>query len=223
MWDSSSGEVEVIVQDGATGAGFDSVVEEFGSWADIKSQSDSGIYDGMNLALARSKGTYVWFLNGGDLCALPDWESMSKVLDKARGRLVFGAYDLDIGLRLVRRNPRPSLYIYHGLPTSHQAILYPGDVVRNTKYDLHYKVAGDYALTALLKARGIKAVRAKETLAIFKAGGMSQQCASTIAEEASLVQRQILRSHWSVRLLSGAVHVLASKWRRIQTRNFSLD
>lgn len=217
LCETSKGKVEVIVQDGATGPEFDSVHDEFGGWADIQSRQDNGIYDGMNAALHRSRGAYVWFLNGGDLCSFQDWSTLSRLLLTAQGRMVWGAYDLDVGNRIVHRTPRPMPYIYHGLPTSHQAILYPGEVVRQVKYDLKYKVVGDYALTAALKARGVQAVRAKETLAVFKAGGMSQQHASDIAREASIVQRQILRSHWILRVVSSAAHAITRNWRRIQT------
>lgn len=197
------------------------MVREFGTWADIQSRQDTGIYDGMNLALARSRGTYVWFLNGGDLCSFQDWATLSTLLSNARGRLVLGAYDLDVGSRLVHRKPRPMSYIHHGLPTSHQAILYPGDLARKVRYDLKYKVVGDYALTAALWASGIKAVRTETILAVFKAGGMSQQHASALAKEAFLVQRQILRSPWAISILSRTAHALTRNWRKIQTRNLT--
>jgi putative colanic acid biosynthesis glycosyltransferase len=206
-------EIEILVQDGGTGDGLDAIRSQFGEWAQFVSAPDTGIYDAMNRGLDRSKGDFVWFLNGGDESLIIDWVSIRDLLVPRVGSILFAPYRLKLRNAAVARRARGGDYIWHGLPTSHQAILYPGDAARSRRYDLRYRVAGDYAFTASLLRSGIPWERFPIELAAFQSGGMSQQNSRTIAAEANRVQREILQSSSLSRWRSSLRHRL-SRWAR---------
>ncbi|OUE31568.1 putative glycosyl transferase [Clavibacter michiganensis] len=204
--------------DGGTGAGLDEVVSASGVPVDLSSGPDDGIYDAMNAGIARSTGRFVWFLNGGDRSQVESWELLSALLHgTGSDEILMGDYLLDTGRGEILRRARPPLYIHHGLPTSHQAILYPGSRIRSARYDLRYRVVGDYELTARLIRAGARAVIVHVPLAVFAAGGMSQVRAKEIAVEAARVQVETLRTPAPFRLASRALHTASRLRRTMQT------
>lgn len=205
--------MEVLVQDGlSAGEDFGAIARSYGHWVDFRSEADNGIYDAMNRGLVRTKGSYIWFLNGGDESTIERWQDVHELLSIAPGAMVLGAYWLDLGRRRVLRLPRGMSYIWHALPTSHQAILYPGNCARATLYDASYRVAGDYAFTAVM-SRICGAVTTSMPLAVFGIGGTSHIHAEVIASEAGLVQSQVLGLGAVPRFVSRVLH-FASRFRR---------
>jgi putative colanic acid biosynthesis glycosyltransferase len=206
--------MEVIVQDGLT-FGIEAVVDANRNWVDFRSEADSGIYDAMNRGLDRTAGDYIWFLNGGDVSTVANWSDLEAIMPGDGGTMVLGAYVLDFGTKSVPRKARSASYIWHALPTSHQAILYPGSSARATKYDLSFKIAGDYAFTARLLQLGVSSVTTSLTLATFSIGGSSYIHARQIASEARVVQRQVLDLGVTRVLLSQIRHATSRLWRMI--------
>lgn len=71
--------VEVIISDGGSTDGSAEVwLEHSQSLSSIRSEPDSGVYDGMNLGAIRATGTWLQFLNAGD--ALADTTSLEVIL-----------------------------------------------------------------------------------------------------------------------------------------------
>lgn len=212
-------EVEVLVQNGGSAPS----PKEFpaGPQVSIINEPDEGIYDGMNRALRRSRGKFIWFLNGGDTSEVSDWSRLRQVLCAESDVILFFDYYLDFGHQKKRRSVRPVWYINHALPTSHQAILYPGEAARTHEYDLRYRVAGDYAFTAAILAAGHLSAVVHETLASFGVGGTSQQNARSIAIEVAKVQRSILEVPWAIRTVSAIGHRVSRKRRDLMTRQDS--
>jgi putative colanic acid biosynthesis glycosyltransferase len=208
-----TGEIEVLVIDGGTGEEFEEARPDFEAWCSVVSERDEGIYDAMNKGLRASTGHFVWFLNGGDESAVADWAPISALLRSSPNSLVLGNYELKTAGGLIKRASRPASYIWHALPTSHQAILYPGPEARTALYDRSYRVVADYEFTARLLASGLPSVCAKITLARFHTGGLSSLHAKLIATEATRVQSSILGSALLRRLASRAIHT-ASRTRR---------
>lgn len=209
-------QIEVIVQDGGTD-GIEHVSARYPT-VDFKSMPDGGIYEGMNTAIARSSGQSLWFLNGGDLNVIDDWHRVAEFLDRHPRDLCLFDYHLNLGSRVARVAARPALYLHHGLPTSHQAIMYPAEPLRTSGYDLSYRIVGDYELTARLWAAGVPTATLHLPVAEFSAGGTSQQQAHRIAVEARRVQREILHTPLPLRLGSRALHLASRVRRRLATR-----
>lgn len=209
-------EIEVIVQDGGT----DGIEQMFGQYPSVHFESapDGGIYEGMNMAIGRSRGQFLWFLNGGDLCVVDEWHKLAEFFDRHPRHLCFFDYDLNLGFRVAQVAARPASYLHHGLPTSHQAIMYPADPVRASGYDLSFRIVGDYELTARLWSAGMPTATLHLPVAEFAAGGTSQQQARKIAIEARRVQREVLHTPLPLRLASRALHLISRVRRRLATR-----
>jgi len=207
---SGDGSVKVFVQDGGSGAEIEGVRQDF-SWANITSEPDSGLYDAMNKSLTKTFGDYVWFLNGGDEANVKEWSKIEGILDKADGSLLYFNYLHRKLKRDVLRRARPTWMIRHALPTSHQAILYPGQQAREFRFSDTFQVAGDYEYTAGFIARGTNAKRVNLTLSTFYSGGLSTQSSRLIGKEAFLVQRDILRLGILSRFFSTCIHFSTSR------------
>ena len=210
---------EVVVQDGGTSGFPMGDLERDYPGARFESAKDGGIYEGMNRAVERCQGEAIWFLNGGDTCLVDNWGRLSSHLIEHAGAVLLFDFVLDVGRRLVSKKSRPTQYIWHALPTSHQAIIYPAAPLKFRAYDTGYRIVGDYELTARLFTQGVGFVRIEESLAKFQAGGMSHANAGRIAAEVRTVQRDVLGVPLWCRLISSAGHAVA-RWRRIvQTAN----
>ncbi len=219
-------EVEVIVADGGSCYPVGDVVNRNLPEAVIDQAVDGGVYQGMNRGLSRSQGEFVWFLNGGDSCAT-DWVSLREVLIGERGAMVMNDHIVlyPDGTRNARRS-RPAWYLLHSLPTSHQAILYPGDAARAFPYDASYDVAGDYAFTAELKSQGVEMVRGHIVVSIFRPGGVSTTRIREVARQVHRAQREILGAPIWVRGPSQLLFSLTrrrARWRFGRHREMAAD
>lgn len=181
------------------------VAASFG-WTSLHSESDRGIYDGMNKGLITSTGRYVWFLNGGDEWCEGHEHSLMRELQDTDLAMMFGEFYLRVADRLILRKPRSNSYINHGLPTSHQAIFYPGEVIRAEQYDLGFTISADYELTARLIKQGVQSRLLSFPVAKFELGGVSEKHARRIAVEAERVQAEILGLPWWARRRSRLKH-----------------
>lgn len=216
-------DVELIVIDGGTGEEFARVISDFDGDIRILSEPDQGIYDAMNKGLSLSRGRFVWFLNGGDLCTVTDVAMFANCLRSSPGHMLLAAYSLDTGYGKIHRRPRDASYIWHGLPTSHQAILYPGELARAQSYDLGYRIVGDYEFTARLIKSGMPIKKIALEIASFQLGGTSQLHAKSVAVEATRVQRTVLELKWPSLLWSRLRHILARNMRQLQTRSWGRE
>lgn len=213
-------DVELIIIDGGTGDGFYDAVAGLTGEVTVVSEPDMGIYDAMNKGLRISTGDFVWFLNGGDECTVSHIDAFADSLARARGKMVFAGYTIDTGFGRIPRRPRNANYIWHGLPTSHQAIFYPGVIARAYEYDLSYKIVGDYELTARLLLSGLQSCQLQHEVASFQLGGLSQQQAKLVAIEASRVQRFTLGRRWPSRAASRLRHIASRNIRHLQSRSW---
>lgn len=211
-------QLEVIVCDGGSGAAVLAMLELEYAGVRVSSKPDDGIYDAMNRGLKLSSGMYVWFLNGGDECVFDDWRELLHVMSRVPGGMTMFAYELDFGRVRVYKSARDQKYIWHGLPTSHQAIIYPGHIARRNPYDLSYRVSGDYAFTAALLNGGTIVTRSSITLSRFHSGGVSSSSSKLIAIEAWRVQREVLGMRLPRRLASFVRHTASRAAQSIARR-----
>lgn len=159
------------------------------------SEPDAGLYDAMNKGIALANGRYAIFLNSGDVfhadIARFARQLMRQPAD-ARA-MVIGDALLDFGDgHKVRRSAKRGWYIYHSLPASHQAILFPTAALKQYRYDLQYKVSSDCALTAQLYKSGYRFTRIKGLVSEFSMGGVSTTNNLALCQDAKNVQRRIL-------------------------------
>lgn len=220
---SAGADLQLVVVDGDASIAVEAIVRHSAAAkttsVTLISEPDAGIYDAMNKGLDASTGDFVWFLNGGDESEVASWDALAATLRERVGTLVLADYVLDTGRGRIRRHARDASYLWHGLPTSHQAIFYPGELVRAARYNLDYRVVGDYELTARLTAEGVRASSWPQPVAVFFTGGMSQQNARTVAREAGLVQLNVLGRGRASRALSQVRHAASRTLRALQSRS----
>jgi putative colanic acid biosynthesis glycosyltransferase len=183
------GDFEWIVIDGASGDGTTELLREAGlpqlSWL---SEPDGGIYDAMNKGLARAGGAYCLFLNAGDSLAGPDVLGRTAgLLAGAEPDVIYGdAFEARGGHLLLKPARAPGSKIY-SLFTHHQSIFYRRASME-IGYDLTYRFAADWALTARILRTG-RFLRLQYPVSVFQRGGVSQQPVN---------RPQINREHWRI-------------------------
>ena len=104
------------------------------------SDCDYGIYDAMNKGIKKAKGHYLLFLNSGDV--FYDSNSMSYIFNDIHDHhfdLIMYGFEHNNKFRF----PKPLLWRFWSLPTSHQSIIYKRTLFNNNLYSLEYKLASD--------------------------------------------------------------------------------
>lgn len=213
-------EIEIIVVEGAAEGECD--------YSDVDATAaiflfgaNKGIYEAMNRGIEAATGSYVWFLNGGDTCAVSDWPCLRKELLETNSReILLGNYELTMGRSCYVRESRGHMRLVHSLPTSHQAIFYPRDLLVDCGgYRSNFAVAGDYELTCRLFAKGAGFRKVPLLVARFVAGGTSSQKTRTLLRETWEVQRDVLELSRRQRTKSRMHHVMSrAAWRAMTLR-----
>lgn len=137
------------------------------------SEPDRGIYDAMNKGIERSKGDYILFLNAGDRLSDPDiLMTITKNIAVEKPEFIYGdALETDGYYKKARTHEA----LDWGMFTHHQAMLYRRDRIGNLRYDIHYKIAGDYAFTRVFLDKIKKVSYIPAAICIFETGGISQK------------------------------------------------
>ncbi len=145
-------------------------------------EKDSGIYDGMNQAIAAAKGEYLYFLNCGDTLHAPDvLEKTAEDIRKAEeqdvsdGRIFYGdVLEEKTGQRAAAKPEMTHFAMYRNLPC-HQACFYSRDLFETRAFDLRYCVRADYEhfLWCVIR-HGAKAVAMNRIVADYEGGGFSE-------------------------------------------------
>ena len=98
---------------------------------------------------------------------------------------------VDSGLPRYKRAKTPESLPW-GLFTHHQAMFYERKALADLRYDLRYRIAADYDLTARFLARpDVNISRAEFPVCIFEGGGLSQTQARLGRDEQFAVRRNL--------------------------------
>ena len=146
-------------------------------------EKDAGIYDGMNRAVQRARGRFLYFLNCGDL--LHDKEVLSKVREEICKKEKDPAKDTPavyygnvLEVRSgeeVAANPEMTDYaLFRNIPC-HQACFYDRRLFEERAFDLRYRVRADYEhfLWAHYRA-GARMIFLPLLIADYEGGGFSE-------------------------------------------------
>ena len=210
----------IVIDGGSTDGTVDyvnAIINKKGINVIFKSESDLGVYDAMNKGLNKSNGDYVIFLNAGDsFCSNDVLKNVVSKIDN-NFALIYGHFyrELKTGdLTLVKA--KPLKYIYHSLPTSHQAIFYNLKKLNGLVYDLDYKICSDYYFTSKLVMK-LNLISLKDYLvldlpiSIFEYNGLSRNNLSRLYTEAFQIQRDILKVNIFFRFASYYFRFLRNK------------
>lgn len=174
---------------------------------------DGGIYQGMNTGLRQARADYVLFLNSGDVFCAPDvLETVADCLARSAPRpaLLYGdCLEVDLRGRAFLRRARPAWWVWLGMPTTHQAMYFRSDALRDG-FDTRFRWSGDYDAVARLymARRGIDFLRLPEPLCHFHLGGRSDQHRRAFLRENLDIRRRVLgMSAPTAYILHAAHHV----------------
>jgi len=137
------------------------------------SESDTGIYDAMNKALALARGRWLLFLGADDTLAAPDvLERVAARLDDA-GAVFYG----DVILKSSGQAYCGEMSAYRLMQQNicHQAIFYPAEVFRSKPYDLDAGLLADYKYNIELWGAGVPFRHMPLTVSLFEDAGASSR------------------------------------------------
>jgi putative colanic acid biosynthesis glycosyltransferase len=188
-----------------------------GSWL---SESDNGIYDGMNKGLDIATGEYLLFMNSGDMFAAPD--VVAKLIRRLEGEkeapdFVYGdALDIGENGRYYYRKARSISHLKIGMPTRHQAMLYRRERILQERYPVEFRLSGDYALTAsLLMKEDIKVLKVDFPICLFSSGGTHETHRLEALREDFKIRNKIMKKNVTTCLFLLLVHWLHHYMKRL--------
>lgn len=170
---------EHIIQDGGSDDGTQAFVAKVTAglnWVRFESRPDRSLYDGMNIAAARSSGEYLLFLNSDDSLASSDLMARTaRRLRRQRPDFAYGgtAWEEDTGQRIVsaRTNMRAVL---QRMPFGHNSVFIRRDVFHALGgHDIRYRIAADYDLILRMIATGYHGLALDDTVSLYWARGAS--------------------------------------------------
>lgn len=177
--DQTDSDIEIIIQDGKSTDNTQLVARNIGDdRIKIFSEPDSGIYDAMNKAIARSSGTWLLFLGSDDYlfnsAVLAD---MRNELSHVTARLVYGDVKMagdtpwaKSGTVYRGETPLPELLSHN---YSHQAVFYHRQVFDDGhRYKTPYRICADYDFNLLCTAK-YKVCYVPVIVSVFVGGGVS--------------------------------------------------
>lgn len=169
---------EVIVQDGLSTDDTEKIAHSFKSKIDLNyySESDTGIYDGMNKAIAKAAGKYLFFLGADD--ELHDNLVLSDIFDflsKSQLDIIWGNCEIKETQTIKKQNFQlHELYKYH---LNHQSIFYHRDLfVQYGLYETGYSIYADQVLSKkLLLEKKATYSYVDRTISIYSQEGFSSK------------------------------------------------
>ena len=203
-------EIEYIIVDGGSK---DGTLELIGKYKDkislLISESDRGVYDAMNKGIEHSSGDFVYFLNSGDVLLNPSILSKIKFEDvNVQNTIIYGNVVVAYGNIEALEKPRPffnSKMKFKGIGICHQSMFFPGELIRNEKYDLSYKIAADYDLVYRLWRKGTEFLYRDITIAKYDWGkGISSnpyKLLDVYRENARVCHQQLNPLYWAKMIL----------------------
>jgi putative colanic acid biosynthesis glycosyltransferase len=181
------------------------------------SEPDEGIYDAMNKGTDAATGTYLIYMNAGDLFAGPEVLARARATLEVRSSpppdVLYGTSYEEADGALLLKSAFPPERIWYSMFTHHQAIFYRRAALGALRYDASFRIAGDWALTARLWVQGARFEALGLVVCIFERGGLSQSGRPDVVrrmhEERRRVHREVfglspLRSR-AILLLKGGV------------------
>lgn len=181
--------IEVIVVDGGSSDGSQSIVKEkFNKIVDILiSEKDAGIYDAMNKGIKAAKYDWIYFLNAGDCFASNDVLSriIELIKNNAEYNFIYAPYISD---GKIDNSQKLTIDFLASHMINHQSILFNKELFDEYLYDISYRYCADYA--HLLKTfKRLKSLKADFVIANYDSNGISSS-----EENKSKMWRERLRA-----------------------------
>ena len=140
--------IEYLIVDGASTDNTLNIIKKHENEIDFWiSEPDRGIYDAMNKGINYAKGTYINFMNAGDLfysnlvCTKITESIQIKNADIVWGNFIATNETNKVELLI---KAKPISRIWRGMICSHQSIFIKRSLLENNPFNLKYKIVADY-------------------------------------------------------------------------------
>lgn len=117
------------------------------------SEADTGIYEAMNKGVRFAKGSWVLFLNAGDI--LVDKALVEKLAPNLQAEnygVIYGDCIVDYGFCSFYEQALPLSSLPWGMIASHQSFIVKRDLLVKYPFNFRYKVCADYDFICKIKA-----------------------------------------------------------------------
>jgi len=152
---------EYLIQDGGSDDGTSDIIKKYKPRFEERnisfsciSEADSGIYDGMNKAVSRSRGTWINFMNAGD-CFYSS-SVLSQIFNKSNypnAAILYGdAVECEYGRYYMFRKSFEA--IEERMPFSHQSAFINRELMSRYPYKTDYRIGADYDFLLSMYKKG---------------------------------------------------------------------
>ncbi|WP_168016719.1 glycosyltransferase family 2 protein [Halomonas salinarum] len=212
------GSFEHIIIDGGSHDGTLEFLESIDSPAvTVISEKDNGIYDAMNKGLKLARGSYVIFMNSGDV--FHEENVLRKVYDAVSNErsypaVVYGGACENHGAELVVKPARNLSKISYGMVAHHQAMFFNAQSLEGEIYDTEYSIAADYDLFCRVVRKDDHCLKLDFVICDFEVAGLSGEKYIAGAVEAFSIKKRVLGLSFPARMFFLVVSVSANIARR---------
>jgi glycosyltransferase involved in cell wall biosynthesis len=167
--------IEYIIIDGGSN---DRTVDIIKSYADKidywVSEHDNGIYDAMNKGIDIATGSWINFMNAGDIFYNADTlMRCSKFMDREGAVHLYGDTAFDYGSFIKHLRAKPLNRLWRGMCFSHQSAFVKLDYHKQEKFNLNYPIAADFDFFLRGLVSGEPFVHIGETVSLTSVEGVS--------------------------------------------------
>ncbi|MCS2582604.1 glycosyltransferase [Bacteroides sp. BFG-551] len=165
--------IEYIIIDGASMDGTIDIIHKYESYINYwVSELDSGIYDAMNKGIHAATGDFIFFLNAGDL--LYSEEVVKDIVDKIdnNNKIYYGNVYMRNQQGDVLYGGAFNKYKLTNRNICHQAVFYPTLILKNSNYNLKYKIFSDWEKNIFLYSK-YKYIYINQIVSIYPLDGIS--------------------------------------------------
>lgn len=184
---------EYIIIDGNSTDGCKEYIQELASFAKVKSEPDTGIYNAMNKAVRMAKGKYCIFMNAGDeFC---DCTVIGKANKELQDMDFYVGHTIEIGEKKTQRFPAPSkMSVGHLLSTSiyHQSTFTRTQLLLKNPYREDLKIVSDWAFFFKQWLNGATYKHLNFFVSNYYLGGYSSQNVTKIEKERKRVINDLI-------------------------------
>lgn len=137
--------IEYIIIDGGSTDGTVDIIKKYSDkisyWI---SEPDKGIYDAMNKGIKIATGDWVSFMNSGDIFSEKNIIQKICIAIVCNADIVYGDTLLKYSWGIIEGKASPLDDLESHLPFSHQSCLIKTKLMKESPFDLQYKICADY-------------------------------------------------------------------------------
>lgn len=159
----------------------------------------------MNKGVKFSNSDFVIFINAGDLIINSFYDTkLIKLLNYSLNNNTISCIALACKYNFFDKciiiKPRKISNRYPRMPTMHQSIIYKRELLLEYKYNINYKICGDFENISILRNNNLKILIYDYQIAQLNAGGVSTQKPLSLIRESIDISTRLYKNNFFVKL-----------------------